>query len=205
VFFGLFCSLVLDAAKAAAVLGLLRRGPQENMEYEAIWKSVKTYTWTLVRLSILIGLIAMLLAIPFALVMRIVGPSKFIILFLTTFYFFLVKYALADPLVVMENMNAVNALKRSWEMTKGHFWYVLGCYLFLWLGGWLITWAILLPVDAPDSSMGWAWLPVHLGARFIDSSWLILSWCMYLRIKEAEAQLSVDAFPNQSAAPEPAP
>jgi hypothetical protein len=198
VMIGSFSSLVLIAAKVAAILGLLRQGPRENVDYQAIWKSVKESTWTLFRLTFLIAIIAILLATPFALIMRITGPNKFLILFLTSFFLVLVKYALADPLVVIENLKAWPALKKSWEMTKGHFGYVLGCYVFLWFCDWSINWAVLSPVDAPESSLGWAWFPAHLAARIVDSLWLILSWCMYLRIKETGA-LAKPALSSPSA------
>ena len=197
---GLFVSLVLLAAKTAAILGLLTADRLENKVWKAVRSCVKIYTWTLFRLNILIGLIAILVAIPFGLVMRVTGSSANITLFVTGLYLVLVKYALADPLVVVENLNARDALYRSWEMTKGHFWYVAGCYLFLGFGEWLIH--KLMGPSLNGTDRGSVWILVQLGLRTIDSLWIFLSWCMYQRIKEADAIAPVHGIPSTESPPE---
>ena len=185
--------LLLDAVNAAAILGLLRRQSLGKTAGVAVWSSIETYTWTLFRLIFLIGIIA----VPF--IAAMVGVVLILklgqIAFLIGFAFFLIflKYALADPLVVVENLRARAALKRSWKMTKGHFWYVMGCYLFLGAGEWLINWLMALPLPDADAKTSWVGIPVEFGSKLIDSMWIILSWCMYLRIKETDAPLPTEA------------
>jgi len=182
---GPFGRLLLDAVTVAAILGLLRKDSLEKTAWAAAGSSITNYTWTLFRLLILIGLIFIPFALLIGLAVSILGANKFILIFAIGFYLVLIKYALADPLVVVENLGAWDALKRSWEMTKGHFRYVMGCYLFLGLGAWLIIWLISLPFPDADNEMS---LPVEFASHLIDSLWIVLSWSMYVRIKEAEAQ-----------------
>ncbi|MCE0496860.1 MAG: glycerophosphoryl diester phosphodiesterase membrane domain-containing protein [Methylacidiphilales bacterium] len=144
---------------------------------------MRTYTWTLFRLTLLLGLIACLVAIPFIFINTTIKPSNTSRVFFIAFFLLLLKYALADPLVVVENMGARQALKRSWEMTKGHFVYVLGCYLFLWGGTWLIDWP-LGKLDV-DRLTGVDFI-FQLIRSLIDTLWVVMSWCMYLRIKAAD-------------------
>jgi hypothetical protein len=190
---GLFLWLMLDAAKAAAILGLLRRESLQKTALEVVSSSIQKYTWTLLRLMILIGLTFIPVGLLISIVVHIFGANKYVVVFALGFYLVLIKYALAYPLVVIENLKAGDALWQSWEMTKGHFWYVLGCYLFLGLGQWLIHWTITSPVNGADSGLGWAWLPVQFGIKLFESIWIILSWCMYQRIKETDAASSSEA------------
>jgi hypothetical protein len=184
---GLFSTFVLIPAKAAAILGLLRRESPRETVFAAVCSGIHKHTWTLLRLMILIGLTFIPFGLIISIVVHLFGANKYVLIIGMGFYLVLIKYALAYPLVVVDNFNAGDALWRSWTMTKGHFWYVLGCYLFLGLGQWLIHWTITSPVNSADSGLGWAWLPVQFGLMLIDALWIILSWCMYLRIKETDA------------------
>ena len=84
--------------------------------------------------------------IPVALIVggltKVFGVTKLISFLLLGIYLLLIKYALAHPLVVVEKMEASPALSRSWKMTKGHFWYVAGCYLFIGISVLLIRWVV---------------------------------------------------------------
>jgi hypothetical protein len=74
-------------------------------------------------------------------------------------------------------------------MTKGHFWYVLGCYLFLVLLAGLFQWLVTSPAPVEHTGVNLAGLSSHFGEKLMDAMWVVLSWCMYLRIKEEENQL----------------
>lgn len=54
-----------------------------------------------------LGLIMVVVAIPFVV-------------------FFTTRWSLYMPAIIMENIGATDGLKRSWDMTKDHFWRVLG-------------------------------------------------------------------------------
>jgi len=165
----------------------MRAGEKANLV--AICSSIKKYTWTLVRLMVLIGLTFIPFGALISLIVGVIGKfvaNKFVTVFVIGFFLVLIKYALAYPLVVVENLAAWQALKQSWKMTKGHFFYVFGCYLVLWSIQWIFTRAIESPVNGVDYKLSLPWLSVQFGELLVDTMWIILSWCMYLRIKEAE-------------------
>ena len=178
---------MLEATKAAAILGVLRRDSPQSTALGAANSSIQKYTWTLLRLMILIGLTFIPMLVLISIVVRVLGANKYAVVFALGFYLVLIKYALAYPLVVIENLKARDALWQSWEMTKGHFGYVLGCYLFLGLSQWLIRWTISSPINGSDSGLSWAWILVQFCLMLIESLWIVLSWCMYLRIKEVDS------------------
>jgi len=180
------------AFNPAAILGLMRRQTLGTTVVSAVFGNIKKYTWTLFRLQILIAFTAIIMLIPLVAigrmlaVLQVILPLKMYSIFGVGLALVLLKYALADPLIVVENFGAWNALKRSWVMTKGHFWYVAGCYLFLGAGNWILNWLFSALLKDTDSGLNWLWLSTHLGLRLFDSLWIILSWCIYLRIKKTD-------------------
>jgi hypothetical protein len=192
----LFGSVLLGSVKTAAILGLLRKESLGKTFVAAVGSSIHQHTWTLLRLMLLIALTFIPFALLISIIVRLMGANKFMVVFAMGFYLVLIKYALAYPLVVVENLNAKDALVQSWKMTKGHFRYVLGCYLFLWLGQWLINWRLPWNLNGSSSGLGWDHIPLQLGVALLEPMWIILSWSMYLRIKEVDA-------PNLISAPAP--
>jgi hypothetical protein len=179
--------VILIAANTASILGCLKRDPTQRTILGPAWQSVRAYTWTLFRVSLLLVCVAIVCALPFGLIMRVFGVSTFTIWLLTVFYLVFAKYALADPLVVLENMTARAALQRSWKMTKGHFGYVAGCYILLGGLQWLLHTLLSSPLD-DASKQTFTYFMVRLYLDCADSLWIILAWVMYQRIKEADSQ-----------------
>jgi hypothetical protein len=62
-----------------------------------------------------------------------------------------VKLAVGVPVLVVENKRGVEALRRSWDLTTGHFWHVLGT---VFLAG-IITGIASAILQAPFGSSGW--------------------------------------------------
>jgi hypothetical protein len=104
-----------------------------------------SYRWALRRfLSVLLVsiMVAVLVTIGFAL---LVIPGIIVLVLL----------AVSIPAVVVENANGTQALARSWNLTKGHFWHVFGVGLVALLIVGVVT-GIL-------SSLG----DSHLAARLV--------------------------------------
>src|SRR2546425_191766 len=53
--------------------------------------------------------------------------------------------SLYAPAIMMENKTAVDGLRRSWKITKGHRWSLFGAIFILGILGLIITVAITLP------------------------------------------------------------
>jgi hypothetical protein len=62
-----------------------------------------------------------------------------------------VKLAVGVPVLVVENKRGVEALRRSWDLTTGHFWHVLGT---VFVAG-IITSIASAILQAPFGSDGW--------------------------------------------------
>jgi hypothetical protein len=176
----LLIPLALSAANIAAILGLLKNRATDVGVWTSAWRNMQMYGTTLLRLSLLLIGVAFLVLIPFGILIKLVGPAQVITVLRSACFLIFAKYALAGPLVVNENMGARAALKRSWEMTRGHFAYVGGCYLFL--GGLMVS-----PLEGQTiSASGITYILIKYLLELGQSLWTILAWCMYLRIKEAE-------------------
>jgi hypothetical protein len=177
---GLFFGAVTDAA----LLGILRQ--PDHAGRQLILSSVRAYTWVLFRLILLIGIIAVLAMAPFLVLvhwLHLIPLASFAVTFL---YLVLIKYALAYPLAVDENLNAREALKRSWEMTRGHFWYVLFCYLLMAAAHIAMNQLFTIPWLDPSVVGSPPFFLKHLAEGFFDSLWMILGWQMYVEIKAAD-------------------
>jgi hypothetical protein len=180
----LTASLIFGAATDAALLGFLRE--PDHAAWKVIWTSVRTYTWVLFRLILLIALIAFAAMIPFLLLLRWLHWAPLVSFAVAFVYLVLIKYALAFPLVVDEQLNARQALKRSWKMTRGHFWYVLFCYLVMASAHIMVNQLFASPWLDAHVPFSFSFFVKHAADGFFDSLWIILGWQMYLDIKDAD-------------------
>jgi hypothetical protein len=178
--------MLFNAIGSAAILGWLRRESPEEKAWVVACRSIDRNMWTLFRKGLLLAGMGILMTIPL-LALTAILPLKIMIVLSTSLYVIFLKYALADPVIVVENLDAIDALKRSWEMTRNHFGYVLGCYLLLAAGDEFLQWAFTPPTDGPSYVWDWAWPVAQYGLALYNCAWIVLSWQMYLRIKEADA------------------
>ena len=185
-FIGQLVGLVFSAMSVTAILGFLSGLSVGRQGLASASESIKANTWTLFRLFILLGLIAVPFMLVFALMGPLLGFGSVLIVIMVSLELVFLKYALAYPLVVVEKLRARSALRRSWGMTKGYFWYVAGCYIFLGAGEWVVDWAMSLPLGNTNSSPGWIGIVVGFASNLIDTLWTVQSWVMYLRLKEVE-------------------
>jgi hypothetical protein len=191
--FLLVVQFVISAMTTAAVLGVLK-SPQNDSEFWSIIKlNIKAYTGTLIRLSLLLALFASAVTMPFGFAIAafdLSKPTSFGLLiklfafFIAILYLVFVKFALANPLVVVEGKNAIDAIIDSWEMTKGRFGYVLGCYVFL---GTADYFAISLFGYVGPGGFGFIEIAGNIVAGIFGCLWDLMAWCMYQQIKACYA------------------
>ncbi len=185
----LILDLLVIGIKPAAILCALA---YPEKPWRSALQSVRTNTWTLVRVCILIAFVAALFILPVVAITQLFVALGFTpyrgknptLLLGTIVYLVLVKYALADPIVVIEKVNARAALEKSWKMTKSRFWYVLGCILALS--------AIDFISRGVFSQFGDLEVKDYVGVGYCSASAVIecfsilVAWCMYWRIRDAE-------------------
>jgi hypothetical protein len=187
--------IISDAFSSAGILGVLKAQSSGLSPWSSIKDCVRKYIWTLLRvvtiLTLIGGIFVVVSQFIFINFIYLFSPKGFSFVAALSGVLFLIflKYALADPLVVLEERGAWDALARSWRMTQGHFWYVLGCYLFLWLGFWLVDW----PFHKLDHRIHAISFPIQLFGAWLESLWIVLAWVMYFRIKAADQPLDEPA------------
>jgi hypothetical protein len=57
------------------------------------------------------------------------------------------------PLIMMENANAIGGLRRSWRLTKGHWWSLFAAFLIVVILAGILTGAITAPIGYLHSSI----------------------------------------------------
>jgi hypothetical protein len=50
--------------------------------------------------------------------------------------------AMAAPIASAENLGAIALIRRSWDLTAGNFWRLLGFALLFFVGGVIAVWAV---------------------------------------------------------------
>jgi magnesium-transporting ATPase (P-type) len=181
----------ISAMKTAAILGMLKESQAE------IWLTIKdniqNYTWTLIRVQILLALIAWIVVIPISMFVgfygkELISPNnyflKVLVIFFAILYLVFIKFALADPVVVVEGLRARASLKRSWQMTRGRFGYVLGCYVFLGTADYFLNTEF---GNFSDTSLT-VTIILNIVNELFSCLWVLLGWAMYQQIKAVEAE-----------------
>ena len=139
----------------AGQLSLIRLALSPSISVgEAIVHGLKRMPiYLLAAILIVIGL--MLLAIPFGLAMAALGvpldakqmPATpgvvlILILFLAVVVFAGVRMLMSGPVASAEAVGPLNIIKRSWVLTAGHWWQLLGFMLLFFVGAIIVLFAV---------------------------------------------------------------
>jgi membrane-anchored glycerophosphoryl diester phosphodiesterase (GDPDase) len=96
------------------------------------------------------------------------GAALFVLLLVfIAIIFVAVRLMLATPVAALENVGSVTILRRSWELTRGHFWKLLGFLLMMLAAIVVISLAIAVTVGALVIMMFGAVEPWSIGALII--------------------------------------
>ncbi|MDR9414979.1 MAG: hypothetical protein RI564_01755 [Gracilimonas sp.] len=58
-----------------------------------------------------------------------------------------VKIFLAPATSILENLNPIDAIIRSWQLTKGHWWFTLGVYLIMNIISSFMSYTLIIPLS----------------------------------------------------------
>lgn len=171
---------------------------------------------TLLGAVLLIALGALLVMIPLILMLRAAtpagggGPGAGVVLFMLVFIIasiaLWVRLMLITPVVVAEPVGPLGALKRSWSLTGGHFWKLLGLLILLVVVAVVIMVAvstvggllIVVAAGRPDPGSVSAFLTLLL-ASLINAVFTVYFTALVARLY---AQMSGHAqMPGDAAAP----
>jgi len=156
-------SIWLQGALTATVADV--RAGRADAGIEATYRRVRPYLGTLFVAGLLVGVGVVLGAIALIL------PGLFL----------LTRWIVVTPVVVLEELGALDALRRSWQLVRGHGWTVFGVIvvtvvlaavgqtlfiaLFLFLPAFLQTWIgglVANSLVAPFVALSWTIMYFHL-------------------------------------------
>lgn len=122
-----------------------------------------------------------------AAILIVVGFHLFVILgvaLIFVFFYFLVRWILAVPVIMLEERGVFGALDRSGDLVRGHFWQVLGVIvltLLVLIGAGIAISAVLSPL--PNGVQG---LLAQLVSSTLTAPFAALAWTlMYYGLRGA--------------------
>ncbi len=95
---------------------------------------------------LLVVIVAVLGAAPVAVLLGFAGAGWMI--------YSLVKMTLGVPALVLETLSPVQALRRSWHLTRGSFWRLVLLYLVIGIASWILTGLVGGPVGLMVGAAG---------------------------------------------------
>jgi len=97
----------------------------------------------LVPLAVVVFVLALLNLTPVAILLAVLGSIGAIVFEILLW----VRLNLTLPAVVLERISPVEAIKRSWQLSRGSFWRLFGIILLTWLIVVVATYVLVLPFD----------------------------------------------------------
>jgi hypothetical protein len=136
---GALIAVVISAVLQAAIMrGAALASVGDPLDVEASYRYGFRRLGSVILISLLVGIAV---AIGF-------------VLFVIPGLFLLVKFAVSIPALVVEDRRGTDAMSRSWNITKGFFWHVVGVMVV----AWLVTFVVSLVIGAIGAIFGDLWL-----------------------------------------------
>lgn len=150
----LFISAVLQGAMVVPVARSVLSRPTG---FRQMWHLARSRAWALVRLAGLLfvgGLLAVLLfaALSVLLISTVGGIGALVLIPLgmalfTLLIWIYIKLMVAPAAVVIEELGAVDGLRRSWHLTRGNWWRILGITLVVGIMVGVIAQVVMIPIS----------------------------------------------------------
>jgi MFS family permease len=149
-----FISTVLQGAMVVPVArSILNR----RTGFRQMWLLARGRAWALMRMAGIAagaGILAMALFAAVAiLLVSTAGALSFAVVFplglafLAAFMWVAVKLSVAPAAIVIEELGALDGIRRSWSITRGHWWRIFGIILVVALLVGVIAQIVMIPVS----------------------------------------------------------
>lgn len=211
-----FATVILSLAASALLQGVLthvvqRAAVAERATFGEAWRTAIRRGWPLIGYTALIGggslvLVAGLYALLLLPILFIDGSSSgtaamlgFSVLGLFGYFALLagllalgVKLLFAAPAIVLEGLGPIAAIRRSWSLTKGHFWRLLGITLLVQTIASVVAGAVsaVLQFILPMLML----LLVPLGMQAEGQAWIIVTVAIVVAFLAIALQIVVSAL-----------
>ena len=167
----MFISAVLQGAMVVPVARSILNRPTG---FRQMWVLARSRAWALIRLAALMMLAGMLaLLLPAALMVAVIASGEragiFLLIPMIPAVFALllwiyIKLMVAPAAVVIEELGALDALRRSWSLTRANWWRILGITLVVGIMVGVIGQVVMIPVSLLPSMLS-GFLSPHAGSE----------------------------------------
>jgi hypothetical protein len=150
----LFIASVLQGAMVVPVARSILNRPTG---FRQMWALARPRAGALIRLAALLmaaGLLAVLLmaAAAVALMAGMEGMGVLLLIplflgFVALYVWLYIKLLVAPAAVVVEELGALDGLRRSWDLTRANWWRILGITLVVGIMVGIITQVVMIPVS----------------------------------------------------------
>jgi hypothetical protein len=198
----LICAVLASTGTVAAVWDIqLGRKPGIRASYRVAWRCL----WPAIAAAILSGLAVM---------------AGFILLIIPGIIVYLA-LSLTNPIIVAEDAGGAESLGRSWELTKGYRWKILGAVFVTSAISTVITYAIQIPLLIASAlfvaknsgpplwftmiQLAGSLLGNVLGAPLLAIALCLIYYDARVRKEGFDLQRMIDALPQAGASVPPAP
>jgi hypothetical protein len=157
----LFISAVLQGAMVVPVARSILNRPTG---FRQMWGLARSRAWALVRLAALMmaaGLLAfvVLAGIAVALVSAMEGTGALLLIplvpaFIALSFWIYIKLMVAPAAVVIEELGALDGLRRSWSLTRANWWRIFGITLVVSVMVGVIGQVVMIPVSLLPTFLG---------------------------------------------------
>ncbi|WP_458781600.1 DUF7847 domain-containing protein [Arthrobacter sp. D3-16] len=157
----LFISAVLQGAMVVPVARSILNRPTG---FRQMWGLARSRAWALVRLAALMmvaGLLGFLVmaAVAVGLVASMEGAGALLLIplvpaFIAVFVWIYIKLLVAPAAVVIEELGALDSLRRSWALTRANWWRIFGITLVVSIMVGIIGQVVMIPVSLVPTFLG---------------------------------------------------
>ena len=157
----LFISAVLQGAMVVPVARSILNRPTG---FRQMWGLARSRAWALVRLAalmmvaVLLGFLVMA-AVAVGLVAGMEGTGALLLIplvpaFIAVFVWIYIKLMVAPAAVVIEELGALDGLRRSWALTRANWWRIFGITLVVSIMVGIIGQVVMIPVSLLPTFLG---------------------------------------------------
>jgi hypothetical protein len=150
-----------------------------------------------------LSLVGRMLAVILLMTLAIVGG---LILLVIPGLIFVIRFSVSPSAAVVEGVRGSDALRRSWELTKGHFWRIVGITVVAGVLAAVVSSLIAIPAAVIANNMdsgGWVVRAVgsSLGQLVTTPFVLMVGVLIYLDLRVRKDGLTLDRLSQEAARP----
>jgi hypothetical protein len=185
---GLIISAILQAALVRGAAEASLGQPVDTSEsFSYGFRRLGSVLWISLLLGLLIGGIAIAIVVLGLVIKPLV--VLFVLAAIVWIFFAEAQFAVTIPALVVENRRGTQAMSRSWELVKGHFWHVLGTIIVAAILAGIVS-SIISAFGGSAWVLRWIFSAI---AQIITAPFVALvSVVLYLDLRARKESLTAD-------------